>query len=1062
MKEICVTIILCLLCQFSQAQQTERGISGRVLLPDGYQYSDLSLWLKRQQQAVTLTRDGTFSINSSLLPDTLVILGGGLEERKLWVIDTSEVFIVQMDSPVKLLNEVVVNTGYQQVPRERSPGSFSFVDSVMLNKQVSTNIISRLESVSNSLTVDRTSLQGTGNIMIRGLSTVYGPREPLVVVDNFPYQGDISNINPNDIQDITILKDAAAASIWGSRAGNGVIVITTKKAKFDQPVALSFNSNISFVHKPDLTYLKYFSSSNAIEAEKFLFENSYRFADTASNYKRPFTPAYELLFQYKSGLLSQQQLNDSLQSLANHSVTDDFNRYIYRGGINQQYSLNISGGASKYNWLLFLGYDKNIDNLEAFYNRKNIRWALNFRPHKKITVNAELAYANTASHSGKAGIGDISTYGGKLYPYARLASADGTPLAIAKDYRSAYTDTAGSDLLLDWKYYPLKDYQYTPAASLVKNLVINIGGEYKFLPSLSFLIKYQMQQQDDESITKNTVESYFTRNLINLYSQINYAAKQVTRIIPFGEIWDRSYGHLLSQQYRAQMNFNKILGHTIIYMIAGGEMRELSRKSNGYRQYGVSSDNLSFSEVDYVNNYPVLVPGSTSLIPQNSFLNDKTQRFVSGFANASITYQNKYSVSLSARSDASNLYGVKTNDKWNPFWSVGAGWVISNEPNYPLLFMEYLKLRATFGYNGNADPNRPAVTTIAYRGKSIYTQSPYAVFDNYANPELRWERAAQLNTGLDFSMFGRRFWGSFEFYKKYNSDLIAGVAIDYTSGVNFINKNYYDMEGTGLDLELNTNNIERAVKWTTKLNMSYYSDKAKNFGGKDSDNGAGFIAYGSPIGMDGKPIYGLYAFTWAGLDPQSGDPRGFLNGEVSKDYSGIFENTKARDLIYIGSSMPTVFGNIDNTVGYRGFSFSIGLLFKFRYYFQKESISYSNLFSSGLGHIDYANRWKQAGDESKTFIPSMVYPAEGSRDEFYAKSEVNVVKGDHLRLQYINLCYDLKNNIFKNSFFAALQLYASASDMGIIWRANKFGIDPDYRTILPNPKRFSLGIKASF
>ncbi|SEN45755.1 TonB-dependent outer membrane receptor, SusC/RagA subfamily, signature region [bacterium A37T11] len=170
--------------------------------------------------------------------------------------------------------EVLVNTGYQQLPKERATGSFAVVDNKLFNQQVSTDVLSRLEAVANGVVVDR-SYSSTPTLMVRGLSTIQGPREVLIVVDNFPYEGELKNLNPNDIQDITILKDAAAASIWGARAGNGVIVIRTKKGQFNQPNSISFNTNVTISNKPNLYKIKQVSSDAFVEYEKFLYERGY-------------------------------------------------------------------------------------------------------------------------------------------------------------------------------------------------------------------------------------------------------------------------------------------------------------------------------------------------------------------------------------------------------------------------------------------------------------------------------------------------------------------------------------------------------------------------------------------------------------------------------------------------------------------------------------------------------------------------------------------------------------------------------------------------------------------
>ena len=158
--------------------------------------------------------------------------------------------IIEMESEAQQLAEVSINTGYQTLPKERATGSFTKVDEKLFNEQVSTNVLARLEHTANGFSVDRKT--NGGGIMIRGLSTINGPRSPLIVLDNFPYEGDLENINPNDVASITILKDAAAASIWGARAGNGVVVITTKRAAFSQSINVAFNANTTFTEKPDL------------------------------------------------------------------------------------------------------------------------------------------------------------------------------------------------------------------------------------------------------------------------------------------------------------------------------------------------------------------------------------------------------------------------------------------------------------------------------------------------------------------------------------------------------------------------------------------------------------------------------------------------------------------------------------------------------------------------------------------------------------------------------------------------------------------------------------------
>ena len=230
-----------------------------------------------ESRMVTATgKNGEFTLASRFISDTLHISGAEYEPLKLPVnVDTYLPLTIRMHPSSKALEDVVINTGYQTIPRERSTGSFTTINKELLNQQAGTNVLDRLEAISNGLYFDRLTNKRITNIVIRGLSTIQGPRSPLIIVDDFPYEGDPANINPNDVENITILKDAAAASIWGTRAGNGVIVITTKKGRFDQPIKIQFSGNVRLTEKPDLFLLKQMSSKDFIGVERFLYANHY-------------------------------------------------------------------------------------------------------------------------------------------------------------------------------------------------------------------------------------------------------------------------------------------------------------------------------------------------------------------------------------------------------------------------------------------------------------------------------------------------------------------------------------------------------------------------------------------------------------------------------------------------------------------------------------------------------------------------------------------------------------------------------------------------------------------
>jgi TonB-dependent SusC/RagA subfamily outer membrane receptor len=731
-------IVLLLLLQGSAQRPELKRITGKVVsATTGRGLPDITLILKRSGKQATTNMQGIFSVALSV-PDTLVIRHISYKEQRLFVSseNNSPLFIL-LEENTHQLDEVIVNTGYQSVPKERATGSFTQIDSKLYNEQVGTNALNRLEYITNGLSVNR-RINSNGQISIRGLSTIQGPQDPLIVVDNFPYNGDINNINANDIETVTILKDAAASSIWGAKAGNGVIVITTKKGSFNQRSKIDLNTNITIVNKPDLFYLPNISSGDFIDVEKYLFDQGYRFDDTLDTYHKPFSPVYEILFKERNGEISAADASSQINAYRNHDVRNDFNKYFYQKAVNQQYALNVQGGSNTVAYILSAAYDHNSDNLAAGYNRVSIKSANTFKITPSLQIDAGVIYTYSKTTNGKPAYdgSSIRTINGAIPPYTMLADAAGNALPLYKDYRQTYTDTAGGGKLLNWNYYPLTDYMFTHTSSVISDVVGNLGFRYKLNKDLSIEGKYQYERQTVTGRTLYDQQSYYTRNLINTYSQPDYTTGQVTYIVPLGAILDLSSGLLESHQARGQLNYNKSWGNNSITAIAGGEIRQAHTTSDGYRTYGYDDNILTSVNVDAANTYPNFVTGNYDYIPTNASFSDNLNRFVSVYANAAYTWLNRYTLSASARRDASNIFGVNTNNKWSPLWSLGSSWEISREKFYASALLPYLKARLTYGFSGNVDPNLSAVTTISYLSTSPYTQTPFAQVANFYNPIL--------------------------------------------------------------------------------------------------------------------------------------------------------------------------------------------------------------------------------------------------------------------------------------------------------------------------------------
>jgi TonB-linked SusC/RagA family outer membrane protein len=1010
-------------------------------------------------------QNGSFTISCSFATDTLLITHINFIPLRLPLNGMPSLPPVILLQPlVKDLAAVELSTGYQQLPKERATGSFETISNGLLNQQVSTNLLNRLETVANGLYLDKKTDQTTTNYTIRGLSTILGPKAPLIILDNFPYEGALANINPNDVENITLLKDAAAASIWGTRAGNGVIVITTKKAKFTQPLRIEFNNNISIAQKPELFYYNNISASGFIDLEQFLYSKGYYNSMISSSSKPVLTPVLELLVKKANGSIPAAQADAEINAMRSQDLRNEFNRYMYRTAVNEQHALTLKGGTENIAYLFSAGYDNNRGALDETYRRITLTSQNTYRLGSRLTLNAGINFTSSGAIAGKTGYDNITASNGRLPMYTLLADGQGNPIPVMKQYRQPYLDTAGGGKLLNWNYYPIDEHNHISNTSRISALTTNLGLTIRLTKGLTADIKYQYQRQSQDNTVIYDLQSFYARNLVNSYSQLNRATAVVTYKVPKGGVYSNAGSLLLVHNIRAQLNYTRSWKDHRLDAIAGTEVRQAVSNSSSFMAYGYNNSILTFGNVDYANTYPNYVNGSSSAIPGGISFSENRNRFISTYANAAFTLKNCYNLTLSGRRDASNLFGVNTNDKWTPLWSAGIGWNISKEKFYKLTSLPLLKLRATYGFSGNADPTRSGYTVLAYTINSAYTQMPTARIDQFTNPGLRWEKTATLNLGLDFRAFSNRLQGAVEYYVKKAKDLFGYEAVDYTNLPAYrIIKNAASIRGTGWDISLSSINIRKPFLWTTDINFNTNKDKVLSYM-LINRSAANYLNGGLSISaLEGRPVYAVYAYPWAGLDPQTGDPQGYLNGQVSKDYNALLGSTYPVDsLKYMGNAFPAFFGSLGNTVSYKGITLTARLSWKLGYYFLRNSVNYTNLFGSRQGHGDYSLRWQNPGDEIFTNIPSMVYPAVSRRDQFFNNAEILVERADHIRLQYITISYNLKE-VFRKLPLEAINIYVNANNLGIIWRANKHGIDPDYRdnTILP-AKNIALGLKVVF
>lgn len=1012
--------------------------------------------------------NGNFIISTNASNPKLLFSNLGYQTQEFIVKEQGSINVFLKPDIINL-NETVVYSGYQKLDRNLVAGSYSIVNNEQLNRVEGVSVLQRIKDVVPGLTFNR---KGSSTLSIRGQSTIFANAEPLIVLDNFPYDGDLNAINPNDIESITVLKDAASTAIWGARAGNGVIVITTKKASANK-TSINISNAFSLTERPDLFYFPSLSSSNAIEVERALFNKGFYQNTEKSLYKIALSPVVELLIAERDKIITNTTLEDELTKLSMNDVREDANKYLYRQGMLNSLFFNISSGTKNHYYYLSTNFDNDQSNLKA--NNWN-RYAINFRNNfaffnNRLKLDLNVNRAQQKNNFVNQGLSALRmTAVTPLYPYARLADEQGNPLMIIKDIRGNISMNALSLGLLDWQYNPINELDLPGRTETILDQRIQFNANYdtNFGLSANTLLLYS------ENIGKvdhlRSIQSYYTRNEINRITQLSNGS--LVYPIPVGDILDKENIDQNSFNVRFNLNYDKTWKTHSISALLGYEIRSVNSETEKNRLYGFDDEHYTFGNVNYLQTYPLyLNPSATNnSIPFINSLQSTVDNYLSSYANLTYQYKQRYILNLSARRDQSNLFGVSSNQKSVPLYAIGAAWLISNEGFFNKEFISHLKLRGSFGYNGNIDKTLSAFTTATYYSGSIarqLTKLPYAEIKNPPNPELRWERNRVINLGLDFNINYDMFSGSIEVYQKDGIDLIGNTVFPPSSGITSFKGNYANTRTKGLDLNLTSNWLKKRSKdfsLSTFLTMSLMKEKLISYALPSSVTTA-ITSPSNQVLLIGKPLFSIYSYPNAGLDPENGNPRIMFNGLPSTDYTNIITKSTIDDVVYHGSARPTAYGTLQNNIGYKNFNFSLGLSYKMGYFARRPTINYASLLAGNYGGIyggDYAQRWQKPGDELGTIIPSMPQTSNTSRDQVFAYSDALVMDASHIRLQDLRINYIIKNKFSDKLKIKNILIYSYINNLGMLWSANKFKLDPDYLDTIPLQTTYSFGVKFQF
>jgi len=1045
-------------------------VSGRVVDAEtGKPLYGATVLVKGKMQGGNTAPDGTFLIRSVEDNDVLVIAFLGYKSKEIAV--KKELGIIRLEPNVSNLSEVTVavNTGYQIIKPEQSTGAVSQISTKAYESRISTNFLDGLVNripglmINNNVSFTSTTPGNTGSssrslFNIRGISTMSANQNPLIVVDGYPTELTLDMIDPNDIKNVTVLKDAAAATVYGVRASNGVIVIERKQAAAGKPL-FDFRTTVGITPKENYKRYRYADNASAIltDYQKFIYSKSvnpdtwYLLSTIGSAESSARSPLYYLLAQSAAKVITPDQFERSYAALQTYDNKEEYSDVFLRAAATQTYNLKASGGNENALYYITTNYTGN--RLQGINNDNN-RWLISARSRFKlasklslelITDYQELRYNNAPV----PGLTD-------LFPYERLRDVNGSPAysTALSSLNPFYNNSIMGRGLEDALTYPLVDVNEIRDRNKTVNNHITANFNYDFGKGfgLTFGGIYENSHSD---ITHYASEfSSEARRYIDAYVTTNPDGTLKFNV-PKGGYLRQEGVNFHSYTARANLSYNKKIGkdHSI-NGILGGELRNVVNKSNLASYFGYSNETLLQQPVDYAAITNGSLKGtflSTSpFFGQYGSLFDQEyteDRFLSGFTNLLYSYKDKYSLSGSVRIDQSNLFGTNPKYKYKPLWSVGLAWNIEKE-NFMrgLDWVNNIKLRTSYGFNGNvAKLSLPQV--IAQYKVNLFTSPTSTALErlSYANSSLRWEQTKNFNAGLSYRIF-KHINGTIDFYTKNSTDLLGNSFIDPTIGVSPSIINNASINNKGLELSLHADWIVRKdFNWNTGLIFARNTSKVLDVYQQGAYNPQTLNVLGY---VKGYPVGALFAYRDAGLDkngfPQVKNDRGTIyptdNSVTGSGQDLILSSDTSGVVRYAGSSIPTMNAGLSNRIDIGRF-----YIFAMINYYGGFKVRVPAPNPTALRPIEGAeDYWRNPGDENRTNVPSLAALAGNAYNSIYAYnfSDRHIVNGDYLTLGDLTVSYSFDDKRFvKKLGFSHFEVKLQGSNLWTVG-FNRFNYSP--------------------
>lgn len=988
-------------------------------------------------------------------------------------------YTVYMENDSKQLNELVV-TGYQAIDRRK-------LTSAVTTIKMSDEIIGGVNNIDQALAgqiAGLSSVTSSGSpgapvkLRIRGTASLNGTQDPLWVLDGIPlegtdipsmedlqdidniYQTSIAGINPQDIESITVLKDAAATAIYGARAANGVIVITTKKGKAGKP-QINFSMKLTYNPKTDIDRLNLLNSDEKVDLELGLLQSDYTYRENKGDVAR-IIAGYGLTDAYKAGGWNALSPEAQADINALRAVNTDWNDILFRGVFNQEYNVSLSGGSEKATYYSALGYYVEQGNVESVKNdRFNLTLKTDYRINSKLKVGASV-FANRRKQRSyltyNEGFTNPVYYSRIANPYMRPFDDEGNYI-----YDTNVQHRQGDDIVPDFNIF--EERANTSNENTVTSLMSIFDAEFKW--NEHFKVTSQFGLQWDE----NMIEKYAGQDSYAMRREKEQHQYNGTTVLPEGGSNKITENHSSQWTWKAMAEYqNRFKDIHELELMAGTEIRHNEDKSLYSAVYGYDARTLTSKPIIFPNEEKAeSVPLHTETYLENAF--------VSWFATGSYTLLHRYTLGGSIRFDGSDIFGVAKKYRYLPLYSVSGLWRISDEPFMKnVTVINNLGLRASYGLQGNIDKNTSPYLIGIYDQTTILPgNSEDAIRPSSApNPDLRWEKTQSANIGMDLSLWDNIISLSVDYYYRKGTDLIGLRMLPLETGYTSTTVNWAQMENEGVEVALTTRNIHtKDFTWFTNLNFGYNDNTVLRE--TVAENAIRPSREGYSVGA-------IFAYKTAGLDDE-GYPL-FLTQDGRKVTATEFfklNNAGASTLSaeeqrnlysYIGSTEPKVSGGFMNTFKYKRVTLGINCIFNFGMYVQTTPTYDPTNYDRGLNsNRDILNRWTP--DHTNTTLPKLMTENDGRTGEYLRYKEQNlfreldiwVKKQNYFRFESIRLGYELPEKWLKPVGIKSASVSLEGRNLWVIASNYHNYLDPETMGnpyAAPIPKSFIFGLNVNF